>query len=164
MIQIPVPDFRWGSSLMGVRMRDLLLSPPSMWAEFFWCTCLQSCLQTSTPTHKKSYTKFQNPREIFGTLVHPKSAYCTGKEGSPKYFFIGILIFLWVRSPCKISQRNDKPQPLKCHIQCFGFFGGLVTPGVHPLRSDQKKKTLLIVDTCYVCTAIRSTKENWMSV
>ena len=120
MIQIPVPDFRWGSSLMGVRMRDLLLSPPSMWAEIFWCTCLQSCLQTSTPTHKKSYTKFQNPREIFGTLVHPKSAYCTGKEGSPKYFFIGILIFLWVRSPCKISQRYDKPQPLKCHIQCFG--------------------------------------------
>ena len=36
---------RWGSSLSGLRTWDPPLSPPSMWAEFFWRTCLQSNIQ-----------------------------------------------------------------------------------------------------------------------
>ena len=83
---------RWWSLLTGPRMRDLPLSPPSTLAEIFRCTCLQSCLKLSTPTHKKSYTKFQNPRKIFDpmfTQIRPFQ----GGRGVPEVF-IGILIFL----------------------------------------------------------------------
>ena len=41
-------------------MRDPLLSPPSALVEIFWHACLQRTLQTSPPTPKKSYLKFQN--------------------------------------------------------------------------------------------------------
>ena len=48
-----------------LRTLDRSLFPPSAWAEIFWCTCLQSHLQTSPPTPQKSYLKFQNPWTTF---------------------------------------------------------------------------------------------------
>jgi hypothetical protein len=44
----------------GLGMRDPPLGPPSILAEIFWHKCLQSNLQTSPPTHQKSYPNFQN--------------------------------------------------------------------------------------------------------
>jgi hypothetical protein len=43
--------------------------PPSKVLEIFCCTCLQSNLQTSTPTAKNSYPKFQTPRTAFEMLT-----------------------------------------------------------------------------------------------
>ena len=40
----------WGSSLLGLRTLDPLLSPPSTWAEIFRRPCLQSHLHISPPT------------------------------------------------------------------------------------------------------------------
>ena len=71
-------------------------------------------------------------------LVHAKIAYCKGK-GVPTFFFNGILIFLLVRSPCKISKPYDNP------------FWEKVTQGERregEIRA--REKTLLIVDT-YHC-------------
>ena len=51
---------RWGSSLPNCARWMVSLVPPS--------TCLQSHLQTSTPTPQNSNPKFQNPRR---TLENP---------------------------------------------------------------------------------------------
>jgi hypothetical protein len=39
--------------------------PPSALAEIFWCTWLQSHLQTSPPTPQILYPKFRNPKTTF---------------------------------------------------------------------------------------------------
>ena len=98
---------RWGSSLLGLRTRDSQLGHPSTWAEIFPHTCLQSHLQTSPPNPQKSYPKFQNPWTTFEEKkpCPPKSVIVRGRGyGGPDLFFIGILLFLLVRSPCKISK------------------------------------------------------------
>ena len=94
-------------SFRGLCKQDPPLSHPLTWAEIFRHTCLQSCLQTSPPTPKKSYTKFQNPWKC-RPLVYPKSAYCRGKGGPLFFIFIGILIFL-----CKISKHDRACKPLR---------------------------------------------------
>ena len=50
-VQIPLPVF--------VHARDHCIALTR--AEMFWLKCLQSHLQTSAPTPKKAYAKFQNP-------------------------------------------------------------------------------------------------------
>jgi hypothetical protein len=59
---------------------------------------LQSHLQTIPPTQEKSYPKFRTTLE--NTPLCP-----------PEYsiVLVGILIFWWVRSPCKISEPYDEP-------------------------------------------------------
>ena len=61
--------------------------------EIFWRRCLQSHLQTSPPTPQKSYLKFRNSRTTF--------------QNTPR--LVGILIFLLLRSTCKISEPYDYP-------------------------------------------------------
>ena len=80
--------------------------PPSAWEEIIWRTCIQSCLQNlSQPIkiHTQSFRTLGN----FRPPCPPKIFICRGK-GVPYYFFIWILIFLWVWSPCKISKPYDK--------------------------------------------------------
>ena len=55
-------------------------------------------------TQPQSKIKFQNPREIFNPLSTQKSC----NAGVPN-FFIGILLFLLVGRPCKISKAYDNP-------------------------------------------------------
>ena len=100
-----------------LRTLDRSLVPPSAWAEIFRCTCLQSHLQTSPPTPQKSYPKFRNPRTTFENtpFCAPKYSIVRGIEGGPWIsFLIGIVIFLWVRSPYKISEHivSFLPYPL----------------------------------------------------
>ena len=52
-------------------MLNPLPMPPSTQAEICWCMCLQIHLQTSPPTHKKSYTKFQDPRKTVHRSCFP---------------------------------------------------------------------------------------------
>ena len=63
-----------GLVLMGflahrLRTLDRLLVSPSEWEEMFRCMCLQSHLQTSPRTPKKSYLKFRNPRTTLLAIV-----------------------------------------------------------------------------------------------
>ena len=63
---------------------DPPLGPPLTWAEICWHTCLHSHLQTSPPTHQKSYPKFCIS---FLLIVREEG-------GSPIFLFlVGILLF-----------------------------------------------------------------------
>ena len=92
-----------GASLTGLCIATLCLAYHQMWAEIFRHTCLQSYLQISSQTHKKSM--FQDPRNFFDPLVRPWKP----NLGGPWCFFSVILIFLWVRKLCKISEPYDRP-------------------------------------------------------
>ena len=61
-----------------------------MWEEVIRLTCLQNRLQTYPLTHKKSYTKFQNPITIFAPLIHPKIAHCRRTRGSTIFGLSGV--------------------------------------------------------------------------
>ena len=76
----------WGSSLQGLRTRDLPLGPPSTLAEIIRHTCLQSHLQTSPPTPQKSYLKFRNSRTTFEIPPFVRPFIAGGVGGSPIYF------------------------------------------------------------------------------
>ena len=78
----------WGSSLQGLRTRDLPLGPPSTLAEIIRHTCLQSHLQRSPPTPQKSYLKFRNSRTTFENtpLCPPKYSIVRGVGGVPNFF------------------------------------------------------------------------------
>ena len=77
---------RWGSSLSGLRTRDPLLGPPLPCAEIFRHACLQSQFHQISPFSSQN-------RVIWGC-----------REDPPNIFFIEFLIFLLLRSPCKISK------------------------------------------------------------
>ena len=57
-----------------LRRLDRSPVPPSAWTEIFLRTCLQRHLQTSTPTHQKSFPKFWNvwkyPHLSTHSIVH----------------------------------------------------------------------------------------------
>ena len=113
--KINLPNFRqrrWGSSLPCPRTRDTPLSPPSTLAEIFRHACLQSRF------HQISPFSGQN-RVNWG---------CRGD--SPNIFFFGFLIFLLLRSSCKISKLQNKPfwekQPISAFVRPkSAFLGGL---------------------------------------
>ena len=92
-----------------LRTLDGPLVPPSTQAEIFWLTCLQSHLQTPPPTPLKSDPKFRNPWTTFrNTPLSAQKLPSAGGRGSPRICFeVGILLFLLVRSPCKISEPYD---------------------------------------------------------
>ena len=73
-----------GDLLTGLCMQDPLLSPPSAWEDIFQRSCLQSCLQTSPLTNKKSYTKFQNTRKVSPPFSTLKSHIAAGKGEKKK--------------------------------------------------------------------------------
>ena len=64
-------------------------------------------LQTSPPTPQKSYPKFRNPRTTFENTPLTPHIYDSGGGGPRIIFLVGILLFLLVRSPCKISEPYD---------------------------------------------------------
>jgi hypothetical protein len=66
-------------------------------------------LQTSPPTPQKSYTKFRNPRPTFeNTPLSAQKCHSSEGMGAPRIFCgVVIIIFLWVRSPSKISESYD---------------------------------------------------------
>ena len=74
---------RRGFSLPGLRTLDPLLGPPSTPVEIFRRTCLQSHLQTSSPTAKNSYPKFLNPKTTFEIFTHKKTLPRRLRGGSP---------------------------------------------------------------------------------
>ena len=65
----------------------------------------------SPPTPRKSYPEFQNPRTTFenNPLCPPKYSIVRGVGRVPDFFLVGILIFLLLRSPCKISKPYENP-------------------------------------------------------
>ena len=69
----------------------------------FWRTCLQRNLQTSPTNFKKAFATFRNPRTTSGNhfLCPTNYSIVRGKGQSPKIVGGEILIFLWIRSPCK---------------------------------------------------------------
>ena len=87
------------------------LSPTSTCTEMFWPTCLQSSLQTSSPTHKYSYTKFQNPRiNLPPPYVYKKIA---GWRGSSRFFFIWFLYFRELGAHAKFQKSMITPSGRK---------------------------------------------------
>ena len=53
-------------------------------------------------------------QSLLGETVHfgfcpPKIGFFRGSGGSPNFFFIGIFILLWLRSPCKKLKSYDTP-------------------------------------------------------
>ena len=92
-------------ALMGVlaprlRMLDGPLSPPLALVEFSRRTCLQSCLQTSPPTPKKSYLKFQNCMTSLSGYIGLIGGYGV----SLKIFPVGIFLLMLLWSQCKILE------------------------------------------------------------
>ena len=56
----------------------------------------------------EAHAKFQNPTTIFlNNPLSPQIYDSSGGRGVPKIFVVGILLFLLVRSPCKISETNN---------------------------------------------------------
>jgi hypothetical protein len=94
-----------------LRTLDRSLAPPSTRAEIFRRTCLQSQLSTPPLAPLKSYLKFGNPWTTFQNIpISAQKSQSAGGRGGPQIFFlIGILIFLLLRSPCKITKPYDNP-------------------------------------------------------
>jgi hypothetical protein len=94
-----------------LRTLDPSLVPPLTWTEIFQRTCLQSHLQTSPPTPQKSYPTFWNPRTTFqNTPLSVQKCHSAGGKGGPWILlWIGILIFVLLRSPFNISEPYDNP-------------------------------------------------------
>jgi hypothetical protein len=90
-----------------MRTLDPLLKPPSTLTEIFRCTCLG----------KGSKNVLINILAISGDSKH--FSFCSqknmknrppgGQTGSPKFVSPQILCFLWVKTPCKISEPYINP-------------------------------------------------------
>ena len=106
-----------------LRTLDRSLVPPSTQAEIFRHTCLQSHLQTSPPTPRKTYLKFRNPRTTFEILKILKTAQ-RGQGGVSK--FVGACV-------CRVTFKHLL-QPLRSHTRSFGTLGQLleIPPFVRP--------------------------------
>ena len=101
---------RWGFSLPGLRTRDHPLGPPSTLAEIFRHKCLQSTLQTSPPTPRSHIRSFGTLGKLLKTPLTPQIYDSAGGMGGPRIIFlVAILLFLLVRSPCKIWEPYNKP-------------------------------------------------------
>jgi hypothetical protein len=76
------------SSFPGPRTLDPPIGPPLTWAEIFRRMCLQSHLQTYTPTPQKSYPKFRNPRTTFeNTPLYYLGKPSREKNGTSFFFY-----------------------------------------------------------------------------
>ena len=82
-----------------LRTLDRSVVPPSTQAEIFRRMCLQSHLQTPPPTPRSNIRSFGTLGQLF--KIPPFSA--------QNFVLVGILIFLLLRSPCKISKPYDNP-------------------------------------------------------
>ena len=81
----------WGACKISNSYDMPLLGPPSTLAEIFRRTCLHSHFSEISPFSSQN-------RVILG-----------GRGGPPNNFFIGILLFLLLRSPCKNVEPYDNP-------------------------------------------------------
>jgi hypothetical protein len=102
---------RWGSSLT-ICARSTVRSSPHRHKRKF------SAARVCRVTFKHLPQPIQSQIRSFGTLgqlfkIPPFSAQklhsAWGRGGLPNFFLVGILIFLLLRSPCKISKPYDNP-------------------------------------------------------
>ena len=111
-------------------LRQFLKIPlcPPKYAEIFRYTWLQSHLQTSPPTPLKSYLKFGTLGQLL--KIPPFSNHSAGERGGPNIFWgVGMLLFLWIRSPCNISESYDNfwkyptcpPKYVRVHITMIKY-------------------------------------------
>ena len=128
--------------------------------------CLQSHLQTSPPTEVIS--EIWEPQDNFGKYP-PLSAKIQHGVGGSRFFFIGILIFRLIRSPCKISEQYDnlfwqKSKGLRRKKKKKEkYYVHACSPrAAHALRSDKFQKHtitlsgLLIFGLSYYCYTQKS--------
>jgi hypothetical protein len=113
-------------------MRDPLLSPPSTLAEIFRHPCLQSGLRPSKRSESAFSPFFGKNRVILG-----------GRGGPRNIFFIGILLSLLLRSPCKNLEPYDNP--------FWGFSNGGNKKKNKKKKKNMQNSGLRLSDT--VCTA-----------
>ena len=101
-----IPSRRCGSSLIVCEHLTVRSSPHRHEQKF-------SGARVCRVTFKHLHQHLRSHIRIFGTLgqhlkIHPFSAHSPGGRGVPEFLFlVGIFLFLFVRSPCNISDPYD---------------------------------------------------------
>jgi hypothetical protein len=102
---------RWGSSLTVCARLTVRSSPHQTSGNFPAHMSAESSSNTS-PNPSEVISEVLEPLDNFSKYppFPPKNRIVRGVAGIPEFFFwVGILIFLLLRSPCKISKPYDNP-------------------------------------------------------